>query len=207
MKWTYSIQNKLTASGVLLLLCLLVLYSNYIDRNHTKNVKRSISTLYEDRLVAEVYILKMTSAFYQLKEVIQTGNNLDSDDINAGNLLAVIKEESSAYQKTKFTALERRKADSLLNILREFETIKSMTAEQRLAGTDKALSLLRELSVIQVEESKQIMAAAEELYTAGKISSQFVFAIIIVLLVVLQALVFASKTLKPTHKNTPTNLN
>ncbi len=52
MKWTYTIKNKLAASGVLFSLCLLVLFSNYIDRNHTENVKNAISTLYEDRLIA-----------------------------------------------------------------------------------------------------------------------------------------------------------
>jgi hypothetical protein len=70
MKWTYSIKNKLLASVVLLALCLLVLLSNYLDRMHTRNVTNYITTLYEDRLVAEVYILKMTSTIYQIREVL-----------------------------------------------------------------------------------------------------------------------------------------
>src|SRR6187549_1724767 len=70
MKWTYSIQNKMAASGVLLLLCLLVLFSNYIDRDHSDHVKKSIRTLYEDRLLPEDYILKMTHDVYQIKEAM-----------------------------------------------------------------------------------------------------------------------------------------
>lgn len=78
MKWTYLIKNKITASAVLLTLCLLVLLSNYPDRLHTKNVANAISTLYEDRLLAEEYIFKMTTTIYQVREILQTGASTDS---------------------------------------------------------------------------------------------------------------------------------
>ena len=50
MKWTYSIQNKLTAAAVLFILCLVILYANYNDRMHTSKVIGLISTLYQDRI-------------------------------------------------------------------------------------------------------------------------------------------------------------
>ncbi len=207
MKWTYSIKNKLAASGALLSLCLLVLFSNYIDRDHTQNVKNSISTLYEDRLIAEGYILKMTSGVYQIKEAI----NADMNDANKGNtvnnLLLNIKEISNAYKKTKFTDVEKKKADELLNTLRELEPPYLNNTQIKLESANKALGILNELSAIQLEESKQIMDSAETLYLSGKTSSQFVFAIIIIILLVLQALVFTSKTLIPTNKTKSPNLN
>jgi hypothetical protein len=71
MKWTYRIKNKIIASVSLLSLCVLVLISNYIDRNHTENVKNTIGTLYEDRLIAEGYIFKMSNEVFRIKEVLQ----------------------------------------------------------------------------------------------------------------------------------------
>ena len=205
MKWTYSVKNKLLASGILLSLCLLVLISNYIDSNHTKNVKAAISTLYADRLIAEEYILKMTSGVYQIKEVIHADLPQANKKSISNNLLLTIKEESNAYLKTKFTTLEKTKADELLSILDAFETIPFDDKKNKLASADQALVILNQLSAIQLEESKQIMANAETLYIAGKTSSQFVFAIIIVILLVLQALVFTSKTLIPnTMPKSPT---
>jgi hypothetical protein len=207
MKWTYSVKNKLVASGALLSLCILVLISNYIDRNHTNKVKNAIGTLYKDRLIAEEYILKMTSGVYQVKEVINAETN-DSNKTNSiNNLLLNIREESSAYQKTKFTEVEKRKADELLKVLREFEDTPTSKKQLQLKHTNKALILLNELSVIQLEESKQIMEHAETLYLSGKASSQFVFAIILVILLVLQSLVFASKTLRPNIKSRYPHLN
>src|SRR5688572_31643435 len=104
MKWTYSIRNKLVASGALFTLCLLVLYSNYKDQDHTNNVKKSISTLYEDRLIVEDYILKMTIDIYEIKQALNAaeGNTQHSaNQITA--LLSHIDGLSDAYQKTKFT--------------------------------------------------------------------------------------------------------
>jgi len=192
MKWTYSIKNKMLASGVLLLLCLLVLFSHYIDRDHTQKVKNAISTLYEDRLIAEVYIQKMTAFVYQIKAELQNENSKQS---NIYFLLDEVKIINTAYLKTKFTPLEQQKADTLLMTLYKMEMGSHLDKNTQLANANTTLNLLDELSAIQLAESKQIMAAAETLYLSGKTSSQFVFALIILILLVLQALVFASKTL------------
>ncbi|MES2284607.1 MAG: hypothetical protein V4547_02885 [Bacteroidota bacterium] len=195
MKWTYSVRNKSAASAALFLLCLLVLFSNYIDREHTKSVKNSISTLYQDRLIAEGYILKMTSYVYQIKEALNADTNSANKDNSINNLLLSINEISNAYQKTKFTDIEKIKADELLKTISEIEPAHLNSTQIKLESSNKALVLLNELSAIQLEESKLIMDYAETLYIAGKTSSQFVFAIIIIILLVLQALVFTSKTL------------
>lgn len=207
MKWTYIIKNKMLASVVLLSLCLLVLLSNFIDRHHTKNVNQSISTLYEDRLIAEVYILKMTSSLYQIKEVINSDTNNINKNKSIDSLLLAIKETSNAYHKTKFTELEKIKADALLNVLQEIEPTQLKNNQLKLESADKALVLLNELSGIQLTESKEIMNYAERLYLSGKISSQFVSVLIIIILIVLQALVYTSKTLIPKEKTNFPNLN
>ncbi len=200
MKWTYSIKNKWVASGSLFFLCVLVLFSNYIDRNHTENVKKAISTLYEDRLVAEGYILKMTSGMYQIIGAMNADASDDFKETTINTLLSHIKIESDAYQKTKFTLAEKSKANELLQVVKEFELIPINQVQAKVQSANQALALLNELSIIQLDESRQIMHHAEALYLSGKTSSEFVFAIIIIILIVLQALVFASKTLVPTVK-------
>lgn len=207
MKWTYIIKNKLAASAALFSLCLLVLASNFIDRNHTKNVKNTISTLYEDRLIAEEYILKMTGAVYKIKEVIytDTSESFKADTIN--NLLREIRDQSNAYQKTKFTEVEKVKANKLMIAIDELESAQLKNAPVKLEYANSALVLLNELSAIQLNESKQIMKQAETLYLSGKTSSRFVFAVIIIILLVLQALVFASKSVIPKIKTKSPHLN
>ena len=195
MKWTQIIKNKILASAALLSLCLLVLASNYIDRKHTDDVKTTISTLYEDRLIAEVYILKMTTALYEIKEAIQIDVNALDKDKHIKNHISEINTTTDAYLKTKFTKLETLKAKELMQILTSIETNALKNNTLTLKQIDKALDLLNELSAIQVAESKEIMSYAEKLYLAGKNSSQFVVALIVVILIVLQAIVFSSRTI------------
>jgi hypothetical protein len=207
MKWTYIIKNKLLASASLLSLCFLVLFSNYIDRAYTENVKQSISTLYEDRLIAEDYILKMTSRLYQLKGMLNT----DKSDVNKGNtiegLLIGIREANNSYNETKFTVSEKIKAEELQIVLHKVEHSQLNNTQVNIELLDKALNILNDLSAIQLAESKQIMNYAERLYLSGKTSSQFVFALIIIILLVLQALVFTSKTILTKTNSAYPNLN
>ncbi|WP_107039058.1 MCP four helix bundle domain-containing protein [Brumimicrobium mesophilum] len=194
MKWTYIIKNKVTASVALISLCLLALLSNYIDRNHTDNVKNMISTMYEDRLIAEEYIFRMTSSIYQIKEVIRSDDNKTKKVQRIDELLLNIKDKNLAYQETKLTEIELIKAEELMIVLSELETIHSKNKQDKLEIASESLGILDQLSNIQLVESKKIMKNAEALYSSSRTSSQFVFALIIVILLVLQALVFASKT-------------
>lgn len=195
MKWTHIIKNKVLASAALLSLCLLVLASNYIDREHTNDVKVTISTLYEDRLIAEVYILKMTRALYEIKEALQLDAAHPEKNKTIKNHILVINETRDAYLKTKFTKLEKLKADELVKILVAIQSLPLENSPLLLEKIDYSLDLLDELSAIQLAESKEIMSYAEKLYLVGKNSSQFVVALIVIILVVLQAIVFSSKTI------------
>lgn len=208
MKWTYSIQNKMAASGALFTLCVLVLFSNYVDRNHTTNVKESISTLYEDRLVVEDYILKMTIDIYEIKQAVHvTGQHGEPSAKQITALLSHIDGLSKAYLKTKFTKTEDVTFTALLKTLKEFEASASQSDEDRLNLANQALVLLNKLSAIQLEESKSIMKQVDGLYIKGTMASQFAFAITIIILVALQALVFTSKTLPRTTPPSGTQLN
>jgi hypothetical protein len=194
----------MVASGALFTLCVLVLASNYIDRNHTNNVKESISTLYEDRLIVEDYILKMTIDIYKIKEALNMADlndNHSPDKIAA--LLLHIDGLRVAYLKTKFTETEDVTFSALEKTLKEFETSASDSIQLKQELANKALVHLSELSAIQLAESKSIMNQAENLYISGKSASQFAFMVTIVILLVLQALVFTTRTLTGTQPPDP----
>jgi hypothetical protein len=171
------------------------LFSNYIDQDHTDNVKKSISTLYEDRLVVEDYILKMTVDIYEIKQALHVADHHDQPSASQiKRLLSHIDALRAAYEKTKFTKLENETFAALALTLSRFEESSVQNSDDRLTLANQALELLNDLSSIQLAESKLIMKHAEDLYKSGKAASQFAFAITIIILLVLQALVFASRT-------------
>lgn len=198
----------MVASGALFSLCLLVLFSNYIDRDHTNHVQNSMSTLYEDRLIAEGYILRMTTDVYQIKEVWNASNSpSDNADGRITNLLSDIHKVSDAYQKTRLTKSEDIKFASLVKLLSEFGPSHHQSIQSRSENANQALALLNELSAIQLEESKRIMDRANMLYLSGKSSLQFTSGIILIILLVLQALVFTSKTIRTSNQTSASYLN
>lgn len=207
MKWTYSIKNKLMASMVLLALCLLVLLSNYLDRLHTTNVKNSISTMYEDRLIVEDYILKMTTNVYQIRELLNSDIESSQKDIAVSNLTLDFKNIFIIYSKTRLTKTEKATAVELIANFRKLERILLNNKNVPVIYTDKILSNLNKLSAIQLNESKLIMEQVESQYATIKTSSQFAFAIIIIILMVLQVLVFSGDSLIPLFKPKDPRLN
>lgn len=207
MKWTYGIKNKVLASIVLLTLCLLVLLSNYLDRKHTESVKNSISTLYEDRLVAEIYILNMTSNIYEIRELLNSNLPTALKSKQTDNLIKNLKDIYSIYSKTKLTPKEKDTVAELIGHLRKLEEILSSHQHKPTAYTDKLLASLSKLSAIQLEESKRIMQQVESQYATIKTSSQFAYAIIILILVVLQVLVFSGESIVPVIKTKDPRLN
>jgi hypothetical protein len=197
MRWTYSVRNKFLASGILLGLCGLVLFSHFLDRVHTRNVKNAISTLYEDRLIAEVYIFKMTGDIYHIREALAAGADDAYRTSSIKRLQSHFQETIDVYLTTKFTDAELAKTHELQAIMDAFASTPTTDRQAQLDITDQALALLDELSAIQLSESKQIMKRAEELYVTSKTSSRFALAVVIIIILVLQALVFSSKTLVP----------
>lgn len=206
MRWTYSLKNKLTASIVLLALCLLVLLSNYLDRLHTENVKNSISTMYEDRLIVEEYIFKMTQNIYQIREALSTAT-VENDEKIVKKFTDNIKNTFDSFSKTRLTEKEKLTADELKLQISELNKILLSNNKVSLKYTDEILNTLNQLSEIQLDESKLIMKQVEEQYASIKASSEFAFAIIIVILIVLQILVFSGESLIPLFKPKDPSLN
>lgn len=206
MKWTYSIKNKLTAAAVLFALCVLVLLSNYNDRVHSREVKSSINTLYADRLLVEGYILNLAGHIYQIREgLIRTDSSGTGVDSKITNNLPAIDKIMEDYEKTKFTEAEETEFAQFKSLIQKIKTNNSGIDLKPL--TLDALNILNKLSDIQIEESKSILGKSEQLYRTSKISSDFGFALVIIILLILQALVFSSKTFHISNKTDTASLN
>lgn len=207
MHWTQSIKNKLVASIILLTLCVLVLLSNYLDRIHSENIKHSISTLYEDRLLVEEYILKMTHDVYKIREHIIENKHLNKNDNTITSLSKKFHVTYIDYSKTKLTDLEKLTLNKLDLNFKEFKEALDNEQTNLLQHTNVILNTLNTLSKIQLDESLVVMKQVDSQYAVIKTSSQFVFGIVILILIVLQILVFSGKANIPLFKNNSPSLN
>lgn len=204
MKWTFIIKNKIAASLSLLILCALVLFSNYQDRRHTEAVKKSINSLYQDRLLAEVYIHKLNSDLFRMKELLLKAKVAHQADFVP--YFNSISKTLNDYRQTKFTNTEKE-------VLTQFQTVIDQNIKaSEITLTDiewieKGIELTEVLLDIQVEESKNIMVNSDILFKNSQISNQLSFSIVILILVVLQALVIASRNIVGKHDFVKSGLN
>ncbi len=194
MKWTYSVKNKLIVSLALLVLSMLVLISNYNDREHTREVKETINTMYKDRLMAESYIMNLTVYMYALKEVYALEQNTGlKNTLGQKEIFNKIANTSKLYDQTVFTKDESIKYGLYNDYMAKIQNDSNININQKIDILGDALAVLTELSSIQLDESKRIIKKTEQLYESGKLTSDFALAVIVILLIVLQVLVFAAK--------------
>ena len=162
--------------------------------------------MYEDRLIVENYILKMTQNVYQIREI---SNDIETRDLMSDiNILTNdFKYTYTLFSKTKLTETEKKTADQLITNFNKLERLLATNKIIPSNRTDEILSSLNKLSAIQLDESKLIMEQVESQYATIKASSQFAFAIIIIILIVLQIMVFSGDSLIPQFKPKDPSLN
>lgn len=209
MKWAYSIQQKLRAATILAVLFLLVFAKNLIDKNNLSELKTSFSSVYEDRLLVENYIYQISSHLYQKENLIEHFDGLD-----AGGSLQALKSHNAAidallvdYEKTRFTEAEisffhdlKQNLHEIRNLegayLHTFASPLSPIYQQLETRFQEANKNLQHLSSIQIAEGKQLTESSQKIMASSTLLSQFELVLIIVVGLIIQALVFASRSVQ-----------
>jgi hypothetical protein len=195
MKWTYSLKNKLTAALLLGFVMTVILWNNLIDRSNSKEIEYSIETLYEDRLVAESIILNLSEHLHQVREQIQGQEVLPTENQKSVNhALSEIKQLVNVFRKTRLTKQEELQFKSFEIQCRDLAAfVRQKEYRKAEQHTTSALHSLNELSSIQLMEAKSVMKSSKILFSEARLSSMFEIAMIVIVGLIIQALVFASK--------------
>lgn len=206
MKWTYSIKNKLTTSMLLLGVVLVVFFNNLNERKNSRELRIAFDSIYDDRLMAESYILKLTANLHYLDETC-LGSGFGKFALTEEKL-AEIETLNQLYRETKLTEKEAEYFNRYTALTDKISLqMKNSNFETAGLSIDEALSNLELLSEIQVMEAKMIMLKTEKMLNLGSISSQFEMGIIIIIGFIIQVLLFASKTFQFSKSNSDVRLN
>lgn len=216
MKWPYSLKNKLSVSIILTIIILLILLVNIQNRQRFEQLDHSMSSIYEDRLMVQNYLFKLYDNLQKEEKLRNSTSNSIIKD------LAELKEERqqiiSKYEETYLTEKERKEFTNFLNHLNKKDKLEQQILESKDSttrvnlheafetNTAKTLNSMRNLSNIQTQEGKALQISSHKIVLGSLSISQLELAILIVLALVIQVLIFTSKTLKiKTH--TPHHLN
>lgn len=185
MKWAFSLENKMKASATLLLLCGVVLFSNYRLKRLSGKVAESVQTIYEDRIVVQHLIF----SYSQILDVLDNesyGALHPREYVEIHNKVTQI---NTQYGETVLTEEE----DSVFNVFSE--KLDEATQSNLHAGTmeiDRMKLQLKRLDEIQMEEA----TAQLDIIRKAQGSQSYVYyletVILIVLLLIAQILIVSN---------------
>lgn len=187
----------MAAAGLLFAVMLTVLLTNFGERNESAKINNAISSIYKDRFIVESYIFQYSTNLQKIVEIIDNDDNnpiAAKPQIDA--ILANIEHLHDAYKKTEFTDKEAQHFTKLVNICQQIHMGYQTEQFHQVKNSIKEATLtLNALSAIQISEAQAQMSTISQLFSATSVYSQFEIVVLIIIGLLIQALIFASKTL------------
>lgn len=201
---------------------LVVLIKNRMDYHDVHKLARSFATVYEDRLVVESYIYKLSDLLYQKKQMLD--NCSVSEDITAlrAQITGFDVDISVLMSQYKLTRLTEKEDEVYQDFEKNISSISDLESqyfiqlEKQSVNPETLLSIheqflilagnLKQLSDIQLAEGQMLNEQSQKIVAGNEVLTQFELALLIGLGLIIQVLIFTSKTLSiPKFKNA--NLN
>lgn len=207
MKWAYTIRNKTKAAVLLAIVLGLTMLTNLMERSRFRELERSFSSIYEDRLMVESYLFHLYENLKNEQDLLQ----LAAD----GELSQAAKEKLHAHQASRaglieqyaltyLTDEEEVKFEQLQIALGKIDRLeKEMAGRQATAplisahdeAAAEAFATISALSDIQTAEGAELREKSKRIILGSVSTSQLEMTILIAIAVIIQGLIFSSKTL------------
>ncbi len=216
MKWTYAIKNKTTAALLLTFILGLTLLTNLLERNRFKQLEQSFSSMYEDRLMAENYLFHLYENLKNKEDLLE---NIDIQGINVSTsqkldqFRAQRTELVAKYAETYLTEEEEKEFNALNQELTRINELEQSLSSREHQGsipatllrrhdemTERAFATLSALNDIQPKEGALLRNKSEKIILGSLSISHFEMAILIIIGIMIQALIFSTKTIQPMNR-------
>lgn len=206
MNWAHTIKHKITAAIALFTVCAVVVGSNLLERNQICELKKSFSSIYQDRLVVESYIFDLYVQLHRKRELtaeLVTKTCIQSVQEELNSINGCIDDIVQAFGATYLTEKEaeeylalKKKLSSIYQLegeIAEKESLDAVQLEEYNKETKGAFAHLAVLSEIQTAQGELLSQNADRVIKENHLSSRFEIAILIILGLIIQGLVFSSK--------------
>ncbi len=200
--------KKRKISGFLIIGVLVVMLygKNLLERQSFRSVSSTLSDVYEDRLLVESYIFKISEKLFKIQKLV------DHCTINfdySKAVLEISKEEQeilkivSAFEATQLTEQEATLLADFKRIIEKDLSIKSYQLlyndstgvnESQVKVYDQKIARaqqdLEKLSSIQLQEGEKLVSKAKTLINRSQIWAQFEVALLLIFVLVIYIYIF-----------------
>ena len=193
-KEKYNFRQKFNLALALLAVFFLILATNLVDRRHFETAQEALTSVYEDRVVAQHYIFELSTIVYQ-KEQQFIENNTNKWSVEND---ARIEELIEQFAGTKLTTSERRQFESLKEHLTTLERIELKYRENSINNNTHVIpeifkhikNDLNDLAETQILESKSKMFLAQKSLNTTNLLSNLELGLLIIVGIAIQFVIF-----------------
>ena len=189
------ILNKVKWIAGIILVFVIVITTNLIDRDNFNRLRYSVTTIYEDRIVANDLIFKMSLLIHEKEMAAATSDSSffynENDEVNRD-----INDLIKRYEQTKLTNKEqeifndlKENLNKLSGLEKELVDSDSETNTEIMNNLNDIVNNLYDLSEVQLSEGKIQMLASNEAMEAIDVFTQVEIVFLIIMGVLIQIII------------------
>lgn len=180
--------NRVNIGFSLAIVFLLVFATNRVDKKHFETVQNALTSLHNDRVIAQEYVYKMSGIVHQKRLIL-----VDSTSTN--NKLELNKEFETLIDAFATTKLTPNESKTFKSLREDFEKLKSAEQKNVKNNSERKLlntleSDLNNLSLIQSSESKNLISLAQKSLDSNTLMSNLEIGFLIIIGIILQFTIF-----------------
>lgn len=190
-----SLYNKLKWILGILIVFVLIIATNLIDKNNFTRVRDSVVTIYEDRIIASDLIFELQQSIHEKEVAIVLRDSLFYKNQNS-RVNQHIESLLARYDETKLTKKESKIYKNLKSNLADLMTLENkntsmnlLNKNEILAKIDNLKSNLSDLSKVQLDEGGKQMSISRKALDTVEFFTQLEICILVVLAIVIQLIV------------------
>jgi len=187
--------NKLKWVLGILMVFVIIVSTNLIDRNNFIRVKDSVVTIYEDRLLVTDLIFEMSEAFHTKELAIALTDSIYYTKQNK-EANQEIGELISRYELTRLTENESKIFEELKNNFETLKTLESTYIKSKFKEKELLNQQISEfqqnlsgLSKIQINEGRKQMSISRKAIDTVELFTQIEIYLLVFLAIIIQIIV------------------
>jgi hypothetical protein len=194
MSTKISLNNRIKIGFAFAIVFLLVLATNRLDKKRFSTINETLTSVYEDRLVAKGYLYELNNIFHQQEELLILNTEIDTKEAYH----EVVDELTQAFRSTKLTNEEKSSLNNFITHVEELKALEQSVSEfnseevksKRIAQINRIQNDLDILAEIQLSEGESLTKFAQNSLSTSTYVSNIEIAVIILIGIIVQFIIF-----------------
>lgn len=189
-----SLGNRIKIGLSFAIVFLLVLATNRLDKKSFATINETLTSVYEDRLVAKGYLYELNTIFHEQEKLLLISSENSTKSIYHNTVNQLIE----AYKSTKLTNEERSAFANFQQHFKELQATEQSASQlttenyntKRVRQINRIQNDLDILAKIQLDEGESLTKFAQSSLETSSTISKIEIAVIILIGIIVQFIIF-----------------